>query len=256
MGVPSIRVLVVEDYKPWLRFISSELQKLSNLQPIGEVSDGEEAVRQAQELQPDLILLDIGLPTINGIEAARRIREVSPASKILFVSENRSPEIAEQALNTGAGGYVLKSDAASELLPAIMAVLQGKRFVSVNLAGPTLSDAKDEQTRNHPHRGTAKNDHEVKCYPDDAAFTEGFASFIGTTLRNGDGVVVLATESHRASILQRLRLEGVDVGSAIEERRYVPLDVPDSLPKFQMAERLTSETVRAAAESNRRVGVG
>jgi len=62
MGAPSIRVLVVEDFGPWLRFISSELQKLSNLQAIGEVSDGEEAVQQAQELQPDLILLDIGLP--------------------------------------------------------------------------------------------------------------------------------------------------------------------------------------------------
>ena len=138
MGAPSIRVLVVEDFEPWLRFISSELQKLSNLQAIGEVSDGQEAVQQAQELQPDLILLDIGLPTINGIEAARRIREVSPASKILFVSENRSPEIAEQALNTGAGGYVLKSDAASDLLPAIKAVLQGKRFVSPSLAGHFL----------------------------------------------------------------------------------------------------------------------
>jgi DNA-binding NarL/FixJ family response regulator len=139
MGSPSIRVLVVEDFEPWLRFISSELQKLSNLQAIGEVSDGEEAVQRAQELQPDLILLDIGLPTINGIEAARRIREVSPASKILFVSETRSPEIAEEALKTGAGGYVLKSDAASELLPAIKAVLQGKRFVSASLAGYFLA---------------------------------------------------------------------------------------------------------------------
>jgi DNA-binding NarL/FixJ family response regulator len=138
MGTSSIRVLVAEDYKPWLRFISSELEKLSNLQPIGEVSDGEEAVQQAQKLQPDLILLDIGLPTINGIEAARRIREVSPASKILFVSETRSPEIAEEALNTGAGGYVLKSDAASDLLPAIKAVLEGKRFVSASLAGHFL----------------------------------------------------------------------------------------------------------------------
>jgi DNA-binding NarL/FixJ family response regulator len=138
MGTSSVRVLVVEDYKPWLRFISSELEKLSNLQPIGEVSDGEEAVQQAQKLQPDLILLDIGLPTINGIEAARRIREVSPASKILFVSETRSPEIAEEALNTGAGGYVLKSDAASDLLPAIKAVLEGKRFVSASLAGHFL----------------------------------------------------------------------------------------------------------------------
>ena len=138
MGAPSIRVLVVEDFEPWRRFISTTLQKQPELEISGQVSDGLEAVRQAQELQPDLILLDIGLPTINGIEAARRIREVSPASKILFVSETRSPEIAEEALNTGAGGYVLKSDAASDLLPAIKAVLQGKRFVSASLAGDFL----------------------------------------------------------------------------------------------------------------------
>jgi DNA-binding NarL/FixJ family response regulator len=138
MASSTIRVLVVEDYAPWVRFILSELQKVANLQVIGEVADGEEAVQRAEELQPDLILLDIGLPTINGIEAARRIREVSPASKILFVSETRSPEIAEEALNTGAGGYVLKSDAASDLLPAIKSVLQGKRFISASMAGHFL----------------------------------------------------------------------------------------------------------------------
>ena len=130
----AIRVLVVDDYEPWRRYFANTLRKELGVQVIGEASDGLEAVQQAQELQPDLILLDVGLPTLNGIEAARRIREVSPASKILFVSENRSPDIAEQALNTGRG-YVLKSDAGSELLPAIKAVLQGKRFVSARLAG-------------------------------------------------------------------------------------------------------------------------
>jgi CheY-like chemotaxis protein len=78
MDMSSIRVLIVDDYEPWRRFISSELQKQSNLQAVGEVSDGLEAVQLAEELQPDLVLLDIGLPTIDGIEAARRIREVSP----------------------------------------------------------------------------------------------------------------------------------------------------------------------------------
>ena len=130
-----IRILVVEDYEPWRRYFSTALQKQPELQVIGEVSDGLEAVQKAEELQPDLILLDIGLPTINGIEAARRIREVSPTSTILFVSENRSPNIAEEALGTGAGGYVVKSDAGSELLPAVKAVLEGKRFISASMAG-------------------------------------------------------------------------------------------------------------------------
>jgi len=133
-----IRVLVVEDYEPWRRYFSTALQKQPELQVIGEVSDGLEAVQKAEELQPDLILLDIGLPTLNGIEAARRIRKVSPASRILFVSENRSADIAEEALSTGASGYVVKSDTGSELLPAVKAVLEGKRFISASLAGHFL----------------------------------------------------------------------------------------------------------------------
>lgn len=130
----SIRVLVVDDHEPWRRFASTTLLKQPGLKVIGEVSDGREAVRQAHELQPDLILLDIGLPTLNGIEAARRIRTVSPSSKILFLSENRSADIAEEALSTGAGGYVLKSDAAKDLLHGVKAVLENRRFISRSLA--------------------------------------------------------------------------------------------------------------------------
>ena len=133
-----MRVIVVEDHEKWRHFFSTALQKQPELQVIGEVSDGLEAVQKAQELQPDLILLDIGLPTLNGIEAARRVRELSPTSRILFVSENRSPDIAQEALGTGAGGYVVKSDARSELLPAVKAVLEGKRFISASLAGHFL----------------------------------------------------------------------------------------------------------------------
>ena len=128
----TIRVLVVDDFEPWLRFVCSTLQKHPGLQIISDVSDGLEAVQKAQELQPDLIVLDIGLPKLNGIEAARRIREHAPKAKILFVSENRSPDIAKEALRTGGSGYVVKSDAASDLLPAVEAVLQGRQFVSAS----------------------------------------------------------------------------------------------------------------------------
>jgi DNA-binding NarL/FixJ family response regulator len=124
----TIRVLLVDDYAPFRHFVHSALQKLAELQVIGEVSDGGEAVQKAQELRPDLILLDIGLPTVNGIEAARQIQKLSPRSKILFVSENRSWDRAKVALRSGAGGYVVKSDAASDLLPAVESVLQGKQY--------------------------------------------------------------------------------------------------------------------------------
>lgn len=82
--------------------------KQSEFQIIANARDGAEAVQKARQLQPDLILPDVGLPTLNGIEAARRIEEVCATSKIVFVSENRSPDIAGEALSTGAGGYVVK----------------------------------------------------------------------------------------------------------------------------------------------------
>src|ERR1700751_4227332 len=115
---------MVDDYEPWRRFEREMFLAHEELEIVGECSDGIQSVQQAEELQPDLILLDISLPTLNGIEAARRIRLVSPSSKVLFVTEDRSSEIAEEALSTGAGGYVVKSDGASELLRAIKAVLE------------------------------------------------------------------------------------------------------------------------------------
>jgi len=126
--------LVVDDYKSWRDFASATLHEQPDWQVVAEVSDGLEAVHQAVQLQPDLILMDIGLPKLNGIRAARRIQAVSPASRILFTSENRSPAIVHEAVNS-AGGYVLKSDAGTELLAAAKAVLAGKRFISESLAG-------------------------------------------------------------------------------------------------------------------------
>ena len=134
MEKSTISVLVVEDYEPFRHFIAATLQTQSRFRILKEEPDGAEAVRQAQQLLPDLILLDVGLPTLNGIEAAQRIRKLAPVSKILFVSENRSPDVAEGALRAGGLGYVVKSDAARDLLRAIDAVLQGKRFVSASLA--------------------------------------------------------------------------------------------------------------------------
>jgi len=128
--MPSVRVLVVEDFAPFRQFISSTLKKRPDLQVIGEVSDGLEAVRKAEELQPDLILMDVGLPTLNGIEAARGIRKLSAKSKILFVSQESHTDVIQEAFCIGALGYVIKTHAGIELLAAVEAVCQGGQFVT------------------------------------------------------------------------------------------------------------------------------
>ena len=134
---------MVEDSEPFRKFVCSAVGKKPELQIVGEVSDGFEAVQKAEELQPDLILLDIGLPTLDGIEAARRIRKLSPQSKIIFVSQESSADVVRGALAEGAKGYVVKTDAICELLTAVDAVLRGERFVGKRFSGHDFVTASD-----------------------------------------------------------------------------------------------------------------
>jgi DNA-binding NarL/FixJ family response regulator len=125
-----VRILVVDDFNLWLRFVTNSVDGQPDLQIVGVASDGLEAVQKAEELQPDLILLDISLPKLNGIEAARQIRSLAPTSKILFSTVNSSQSAVQAAFSAGGCGYLVKSDAAADLLPGIKAVALGKQFVS------------------------------------------------------------------------------------------------------------------------------
>jgi DNA-binding NarL/FixJ family response regulator len=227
-----VSVLVVDDSGPFRRFVASALAQNPELKIIGESSDGMDAVYKAEETQPNLILLDIGLPTLNGIEAARRIRKLSPASKILFFSENRSREIVEEALHTGAAGYVVKSDAARELLPGVEAILQGRQFVSSILSDHFLNRNEDGHTRQFasaPRKSEIVGRHEALFYSDDRQLLDQVSRFIGAALSSGNAAIVVATGAHRENLMQGLQAYGVDMASAIEQGRYIALDAADTL---------------------------
>ena len=235
---------MVEDSEPFRKFICSTLGKRLELQIVGEVSDGLEAVQKAEELQPDLIVLDIGIPSLNGIEAARRIRRLSTKSKILFVSQESSADVVREALGTGARGYVVKTDAGRELLEAVDAVLRGGQFVGRRFSGHDLIGASDTRaSQEFRTNGTfaplqkyvqIAHRHEVRFYSDDECFLDGFTQFIGAALNAGNAVIVVATESHRDSLLLRLQAHGLDIGTAIEEGRYIPLDAAKTLSTFMV----------------------
>jgi DNA-binding NarL/FixJ family response regulator len=245
LATSSIRVLVVDDFEPFRRVVCSTLQNKLELRTIFEASDGVEAIELAQALQPDLLLLDIGLPKLNGIEAARRIRKLAPQSKILFISQESSVEVVQAALNVGASGYVVKMDAGRELPTAVKAVLQGERFVGSRFAGHGFTGASDAR-----NPGSARGSkvfaslqrqnieiarrHEAGFYSDDASLLDGFTHFIGAALKAGNAVIVVATELHRGSLPPRLQAHGLDIGAAIEQGRYISLDAADTLSTFMV----------------------
>src|ERR1700733_14528302 len=125
-----IRVLVVDDHEAMRRALCLSLSRESGLEVVCETASGEDAVEKANEHQPDLVLLDISLPGISGIEAASGILRVSPKSRILFLSQHTSLHVVREAFKAGGHGYLTKSDAGLELLEAIRTVLDGGCFVS------------------------------------------------------------------------------------------------------------------------------
>jgi DNA-binding NarL/FixJ family response regulator len=129
-----VRVLVVDDFADWRRFVVAKLRENCSLKIVGEVSDGLEAARKVEELQPDLVLLDVGLAKLHGIRVARHVRDVAPKCKILFLSQELDPDVVRAALSAGGNGYVIKSEAEHELFTAVEAVMRGERFVSPGLA--------------------------------------------------------------------------------------------------------------------------
>jgi len=241
----TVRVLVIDDYEPFRRFVCSTLEKRPEFKVIGEASDGLEAVQKAEELQPDLMMLDIGLPTLNGIEVARRIRKLSPECKILFVSQESSADVVEEALSLGALGYVVKAHAGSELLAAVEAVRQGRQFLSIGLSGHDFTDATDAHVPDRlcheealpslvPRKAEVTRCHVVQFYSGDALFLDDFTRLITAALKAENAVIVVATESHRVSFLERLKAGGVDVAAAVEQKHYIPLNVADTLSTFMV----------------------
>jgi DNA-binding NarL/FixJ family response regulator len=130
-----VQILVVDDSLPWQRFVQNHLDAAPGLKVIDVAADGSEAVQKAKEAQPHVVLMDVSLPGINGIEATRQIRRVSPRSKIVFLSMLDGVEVIQSAFEAGGSGYVFKWDAGRDLIPGIRAILLGQRFVSQSLTG-------------------------------------------------------------------------------------------------------------------------
>jgi DNA-binding NarL/FixJ family response regulator len=250
-----LRVLVVEDHEPFRRLICELLEQRADVLIVGEAADGLNAIRQAEALRPDVVMLDIGLPMLSGIEVAGRIRAKVQDAKVMFVTNESSLEVVELAFRTGAHGYVYKPRAQRDVLPVLDAIIRGGRFVSGGLERIAQGDS------------LASHRHHLLFCSSDAVLVGAFSRFIAGELREGNAVVAVVTATHEQSLQSSLEASHVDVASAIRQQRYLPVNVsellakatvngrPDPLRYLDAAGDLLTDVTRCATDHHARVAV-
>jgi len=199
---------------------------------VGEASDGLDAIQKAGELNPDLILLDIGLPGLDGIQTARRILADSPRSRILFVSEHQSLDVVQAALGTGVRGYIVKSDVARDLLIAMDAIVDGRRFISARFGGRVFDAEHDVAVTREMRR------HEAGIYADERSLLDGHVRFAAAALAAGASLITLLPGSRRDGLHQGLLAGSIDVDGAMRDGRFIPLEIPPLLSRVMVDGRI------------------
>jgi CheY-like chemotaxis protein len=191
-----ITVLIAEDFAPFREFVCRELQRRPGFQLV-TVADGWAAVQKAEELRPAVILLDIGLPELDGLTAARHIRSRCPESRIVFLTQESSADVVHEALTLGAGGYIEKTRALY-VLPTVEAMLEN-RSIDSRLPG-------DPADAHHHH---------VQFSRDDSALLDGIDRFVGPALAAGEPAILFGTRPHWQILADRIRRRGVNVDQAL-----------------------------------------
>jgi len=243
-----LRVLVVEDHERFRRVLCELLQQRADLLIVGEAADGVDAICQAEALRPDVVMLDIGLPTLNGLEVAGRLRANLPDAKLMFVTNESSLDVVEQAFCRGAHGYVYKPRVLRDVLPVLEAILRGGRFVNGGLERVAQRDS------------LASHRHDLVFCSSDAVLVTSFSRFVAGALDRGNAVIVLLTDAHERSLQRTLQASQVDIALATRQQRYVSVSITELLAKVMVngcpdptrfvnaAEELLTEVARRAGQ--------
>jgi CheY-like chemotaxis protein len=215
-------VLVVEDHQPFRRVLCQLLQNRPDALIVGEAADGLDAVRQAEAQRPDVVMLDIGLPTLGGIEVATRIRAAVPDAKLMFVTNEPSLEVVELAFRRGAHGYVYKPRAERDVLRVFDAIIRGGQFVSGGLERIALGDS------------LASHCHQVVFCSSDTVLVEACTRFVAGALDEGKAVIAVLTEAHEQGLRRRLNASHVNLAVALREEGYISANTGDVLARVMV----------------------
>ncbi len=201
----TIRLLVADDHEVIRRGVRSLLGTQPGWEVSGEAATGREAVEKAKQLKPDLVVLDITMPELDGLEATRQILEAVPKTKVLILTMHESEQVMSEVLKAGALGYVLKSDAADNLVPAVKALIHGKPFFTSSVSKMMLKGY-----LKHSTRSTEDSSSEKQLSPRERLIVQLLVEGkknkeIATAL----SISIRTAESHRANIMRKLGLHSI-----------------------------------------------
>lgn len=213
----SIRILVVDDHKITRDGLCALIEKQKNMEIVGDTEDGRMAVKLAQKLAPDVIVMDICMPELNGIDAATQILKTSPQSKIIILSMYSDKRYVEGSLKAGVSGYLLKNCAFDELVRAIESVVVGQAYMSPQVANIVIKDYAKKLTTNDTSTASelTSREREVLQLIAEGMTTEQIASRLFISIKT--------VSTHRRKIMEKLKLDNIA-----------------DLVKFSLQERLTS----------------
>lgn len=199
-----MKILITDDHAIVRKGLRSLLEAENGVEIIAEADSGREAVELAKRLNPDVVLMDISMPGLNGLEATRQIKKELPDTKVLILTMHSSDEYVFEVLNAGASGYVLKQSATSELIFAVQAVFQGMPFLSPSISGGVIEgylNKTDEAPQENSYASLTKREREVLQLIAEGNKTRSIAELLNVSIKT--------IESHRANIMHKLERKTV-----------------------------------------------
>jgi DNA-binding NarL/FixJ family response regulator len=201
------RIFVADDHEVVRRGLCALLQAQPDWEICGEAADGREALEKAQKLRPDVVILDIGMPSLNGLEATRQILKINPQTRILILTLHDSDQVVREVLNAGARGFLLKSDAARDLVAAVEALRRDKTYFTSKVAAMVLEGFLKQGSPNapvtaSPTRGRlTPREREIVQLLAEGKSTKEVAVALGLSVKTA--------ETHRSNIMRKLELHSV-----------------------------------------------
>ena len=193
-----IRVVIADDHVLVRQGIRSLLER-EGMQVLAEASDGQEAVRQVEKLNPDVAIMDIGMPLFNGMDAARTVSRSCPKTKSILLTQHDEDEYVSEALHAGVKGYVLKSQVANDLVLAVRQVLRGNVYLSPGITSAVIAAYRSESER--PAHPLTARERQVMQLIAEGKSTKDAASLLGVSVKTA--------ESHRSRLMQKLDIHEI-----------------------------------------------